>query len=92
VGVETFAVHNFETTVAQNVGGRSLSETHVSHVGLLGGLGSEVTVHRPVQRRRRVETFAVHNFETTVAQNVGGRSLPEAHVYDIGFRTAWPRK
>ncbi len=37
-------------------------------------------MRRPLQRRRQVETFAVHHFETTVAQNVGGRYLSEAHV------------
>jgi hypothetical protein len=33
-----------------------------------------VTMCRRVQRRRRAESFTVHNFEATVAQNVGGRS------------------
>ena len=66
LGVGTFAVHNFETTVAQTVHGQTLSEARVVYVRLLDSVGSEVTVRRPLQGRRRVETFAVHNFETAV--------------------------
>jgi hypothetical protein len=32
-----------------------------------------------------VETFAVHNFEATLAENVDGQSLPRAHVIDFGL-------
>jgi hypothetical protein len=78
--VETFAVYNSEVTVAQNVGRRSPPEAHVNYVRLLDGVGSEVTVCQHLQRRRRVETLAVHNSEVTEAQNVGRRSLSEAHV------------
>jgi hypothetical protein len=75
-----------EATVAQNVGGRRLSEAYIIHGELLDGVGSVVTVCRHVQRRRRVETFAVHNSEaTTVAQIVGGRTLSEAHVIHGGL-------
>jgi hypothetical protein len=85
VPVETFAVNNFETTLAENVGGRYLSEAHVTQFRLVHGLGSEVSVRRPLQRRRRVQTFAVHYFETTLAENVDGRSLPRAFVIGMGL-------
>jgi hypothetical protein len=49
--VETFAVHNSETAVAQNVGRRSLLEAHVNYVRLLDGLDSGVTVRQHIQRR-----------------------------------------
>ena len=45
----------------------------------------EVTVRRRIQRRRGVGTFAVHNFETTLAENVDGQSLPRAHVIGFGL-------
>ena len=45
----------------------------------------EVTVRRPIQRRQGVGTFAVHNFATTLAENVDGQSLPKAHVIDFGL-------
>ena len=48
---ETFAVHNFEATIAQNIGGRSLLEAHVNYVRLLDDVGSEVTARRHIKRR-----------------------------------------
>jgi hypothetical protein len=49
--VETFAVHNSDTTVAQNVGRQSLRKTHASYVRLLDGVDSGETVRRHIQRR-----------------------------------------
>ena len=39
-----------ETTIAGNVGGRTLSEDHVSGMGLLGGIGTQVTLRRRIER------------------------------------------
>jgi hypothetical protein len=83
--VESFAVHDSEAIVARNVGRRSVPEAHVIRNRLLDGMVSEVTVFRPIQRRRRVESFAVHISEATMARNVGRRSLPEAHVIYVGY-------
>jgi uncharacterized protein YwbE len=82
--VGTIAIHNSEATVARNVANRSLSKAHVVGVKLLEGMVSKVSACRPLQRRRRVETIAIHNSEATVARNVGSRSLSKAHV--IGVR------
>jgi hypothetical protein len=68
-----------ETVVVRGAaGGRSRLKprggvVRVDRVGI-GPRVAVVTMCRRVQRRRRVETFAVHNFEVTVARNVGGRS------------------
>ena len=87
--VETFAAHNFETTLAENVDGQSLPRAHLIDFGLASCVVLEVTVRRRIQRRRGVGTFAVHNFETTLAENVDGQSLSRAHIIDMGCWTAW---
>ena len=48
VPVETFAVHNFEATLAENVDGQSLPRAHVIDFGLASCVVLEVTVRRPI--------------------------------------------
>jgi hypothetical protein len=83
--VGTFAVHNAEATVAQHVEGRSLPRAHVIDFGLDHDVVLEVPVCRPIQRRRRVGTFAVHNTEATVAQHDNDLALPKARVTELDF-------
>ena len=41
---------DFETTLAENVGARKLHEAYVIGMGLLDGVGTQVTLRRYIQR------------------------------------------